>query len=83
MLCSERVTNKLLFLNVVVLLLLFTKYLGSSVILREGDQRSIVSGSEEGVLQELMDSASGKLVYVGLGWISGLAGYQAGYRILK
>ena len=29
-------------------------------MLREGDQRSIVSGSEEGVLQELMDSASGK-----------------------
>ena len=25
----------------------------------EGDQRSIVSGSEEGVLGELMDSASG------------------------
>ena len=30
-------------------------------MLREGDQRSIVSGSEEGVLQELMDSASGKI----------------------
>ena len=28
----------------------------------EGDQRSIVSGSEEGVLAELMDSASGNLL---------------------
>ena len=32
-------------------------------MLREGDQRSIVSGSEEGVLQELMDSASGKIFF--------------------